>query len=100
VARGIEDLQVRYRIGDGKCATPPCWVDDLGTPADPDYGTVVRELRVTLSARSTAPNLTGQTTAVNQNIGAAARDAVRGALTSTTAVRASLFYMSQAGQWQ
>jgi hypothetical protein len=94
VARGIEDLQVRYRRG-GVGA----WDDQPGIPANPNYDSIVREVRVTLSARSTAPNLTGQTIAANVALGAN-RNAVRGTLTSTTAVRASLFYMSQVGQWQ
>jgi len=96
VARGVEDMQVQYRRGNG-------WFDTPGIVASPDSNSITREVRVTLSARSSAPNLTGQTTAANAAIGAAARNAVRGSLTSTMAPRATLMYMSFASpnpQWQ
>jgi prepilin-type N-terminal cleavage/methylation domain-containing protein len=88
VARGIEDMQVQYRTGAG-------WDDTPGAVASPDYNTITREIRVTLSSRSTVANLTGQVRAANAAIGAA-QNAVRGSLTSTMAARATLFYMSQA----
>jgi hypothetical protein len=97
VARGIEDLQVQYR------RTGAGWGDTPGVPAPMDYNTIVREIRVTLSARSAAANLTGQTTAANAAIGAGAVNAVRGSITSTMAPRATLHYISQASPnptWQ
>ena len=95
VARGIEDLQVQYRNGTNRNATG--WADnpDLITcincanPTVADYNSLIREVRVTLSARSTARNLEGQTTS-------AAGAAVRGQLTSTSSPRAALFYLGQA----
>lgn len=97
VARGIEDLQVQYR------RTGAGWGDTPGVPVPNDFNTVVREIRVTLSSRSAAPNLTGQTTAANAAIGAGAVNAVRGSITSTMAPRATLYYVSQASPnptWQ
>jgi prepilin-type N-terminal cleavage/methylation domain-containing protein len=93
IARGIEDFQVQYRTGAG-------WLDDPGIPADPNFNSIVREVRVTMSARAMGQNLTGQTTAINAAMPAGTRNAVRGTLTSTNAIRATLYYMSQAGQWQ
>lgn len=89
VARGIEDLQVQYQVGVAP-PLPACFGDPAcpaGTPgvvvaATP--ATVVSRVMVTLSARSTAALLQGQST--NLNLG----NAVRGQLTSVIAPRSSL----------
>jgi len=82
IARGVEDLQVQYENGTG-------WHDDpgavscgtnCGAPAQAEFDTVVRRVRVLLSARSTAANLTGQTTS---SVGTA----VRGQLVTEIAPR-------------
>jgi hypothetical protein len=86
VARGIEDLQIRYRNGGGwfnmpgaaGCA-PPCAVPTLA-----ELNTIVREVQVTLFSRALAPNLAGQTLAPG------APNAVRGQLTTTVSPRAAL----------
>jgi prepilin-type N-terminal cleavage/methylation domain-containing protein len=84
VARGIEDMQVQYLTGAG------AWQDTPGLVVQDDYSTLVRQLRVTLTARNTGSrNLQGSS-------GAAATRFVRGSLTSITAPRAALFYLSQA----
>ena len=77
VARGVEDMQIEYLNG-------TAWNDEPGTvscaascanPTPADYDTIVRKVRVRLSARALAPNLQGATTS-------AVGDAVRGELTS------------------
>ncbi len=89
VARGIEDLQVQYRTGTN-------WLDDPGTPTSPDYNTIIREVRVTLGARTVSTRgLQGATTS-------AVGSAVRGQLVSETAPRSALFYLNQnpaGAQW-
>jgi prepilin-type N-terminal cleavage/methylation domain-containing protein len=95
VARGIEDLQVEYRNGTNRNGTGWDANPDLLTcincanPTVADYNTLIREVRVSLSARSTARNLEGQTTSASGN-------AVRGQLTSTSSPRAALFHLGQA----
>jgi prepilin-type N-terminal cleavage/methylation domain-containing protein len=85
VARGVEDLQVEYLNGTG-------WHDGPGTvscgascgaPGQPEYDTIVRRVKIRLSARADAPNLQGQTTS-------AVGDAVRGQLETEVAPRAAV----------
>jgi prepilin-type N-terminal cleavage/methylation domain-containing protein len=85
VARGIEDLQVQYLNGNGAWADIPGVVDgSLAYPAN--YNSIVREVRVTLTARNTGiGNLQGAS-----QPGAAATRFVRGSLTSIVAPRAAL----------
>lgn len=87
VARGIEDMQVQYKNGSG------AWQDDPGVvacagvcnnPTVADYNTIIREVKVTLSARSTARNIQGMTTG-----GAALPNAMRGSLTTVFVPRAA-----------
>jgi prepilin-type N-terminal cleavage/methylation domain-containing protein len=85
VARGIEDMQIRYLSGAGGWADAPPVV--VGT----DTTTWVREVAVTLSARSMAANLAGQTISV---VGG---NAVRGQLTSVVTPRTALLNLDQAG---
>lgn len=86
VARGIEDFQVRYSAGGVWADAPP--------PATGATGSWVREVQVTLSARSTAANLTGQT------INAVGGNAVRGQLTSVVTPRAALLNLDLAGAFK
>lgn len=124
VARGIEDFQVEYMNGDrDKDGTPDsvwdprpgttCAINSTGTCASScdwsnpascttaEYAALVRQVRVTLTARVTdAANLTGQTKPT-----AGAVSTVRGQLVSVTTPRAALFTLSQAPstdlqQWQ
>jgi hypothetical protein len=74
VARGVEDMQVEYENASG-------WSEDPGATSDVD--TLVRRVRVRLSARATEGNLTGQTTS------AAGGNAVRGELAVAVAPRAA-----------
>jgi prepilin-type N-terminal cleavage/methylation domain-containing protein len=78
VARGIEDLQIEYRAGDG------VWRNHAPISVPNDWTSLVREVRISLSARATAANLAGQRTA-----GGGAPDAVRGQLVSVVAPRAA-----------
>ena len=84
IAGGVEDLQLEYLNGAG-------WQDEPGlitcgascaAPTQADFDTLVRRVRVRLSARSLAPNLQGQSTS-------AVGDAVRGQLVTEVAPRAS-----------
>lgn len=90
VARGIEDLQFEYLYGDPTVAwhnRPPSWAAN-------DWGTLVREVRITISARVTAANLQGQTQA------AGAPDALRGQLSTTVAPRAAFNELQMGGKIQ
>jgi prepilin-type N-terminal cleavage/methylation domain-containing protein len=91
VARGIEDLQLEYQY---EVAGPalvwenvPRAVNVPPLPAVPDYTTVARAVRVTLSARAVAVNVQGQMTA---GAGSTARAAIRGQLARVVAPRATL----------
>jgi prepilin-type N-terminal cleavage/methylation domain-containing protein len=82
VARGVEDLQVQYENGTGWHDTPgtiTCGAN-CASPAAADYNSLIRRVRVRLSARSTTQNLTGQSTS---SVGSA----VRGQLSSDIAPR-------------
>ena len=59
VARGIEDLQVEYFAG----VPAGAWTNDPPLSTANDWNSLVREVRVSLSARALAPNIAGQTTA-------------------------------------
>jgi prepilin-type N-terminal cleavage/methylation domain-containing protein len=89
VARGIEDLQLEYMAGDGLWHNrPPLSVTD-------DWTTLVRRVRITLSARAAAPNMPGATIA-----GGAGPDAVRGQLVTEVAPRAAFNELQMGGQIQ
>jgi Tfp pilus assembly protein PilW len=75
LARGVEDMQVRYETAAG-------WSDDPGATSAVD--TLVRRVRVRLSARSMEQNLTGQTTS------AAGGNTIRGELEVAVAPRAAM----------
>jgi prepilin-type N-terminal cleavage/methylation domain-containing protein len=89
VARGIEDLQLEYLAGDGLWRNrPPLSVANSWT-------TLVRRVRITLSARVTAANLQGESVA-----GGAGPDAVRGQLITEVAPRAAFNELQIGGQIQ
>ena len=85
VAKGIEDLQVRYTMAGGTEADTPAEV------IENNYNTLVKEVRVTLIARSDASNLAGGTTGTNT-----ADKKVRGSMVSVGTPRAALFALSKA----
>lgn len=97
IARGIEDMQIRYRVQSG-------WQDSaltiLPLSASP-YDNVVREVEITLWARAVGlpSNVTGQTTAIGNGV-----TAVRGSLTTSVAPRAAQmslqFETDTAKRWQ
>jgi hypothetical protein len=89
VARGIEDLQVEYMPGD------LLWYNQPPVSTSPDWNSLVRQVRITLSARTAATNLQGQTTA-----GGGAPNAVRGQLSTTVTPRAALQELQMGGQIQ
>jgi prepilin-type N-terminal cleavage/methylation domain-containing protein len=76
VARGIEDLQVEYRGGAGVWSNQPPVSLANGWP------TLVLQVRITLSARATAPNLLGESTGAG-----GAPNAVRGQLSAVVTPR-------------
>ena len=81
LSRGVEDMQIRYRVFSG-------WVDNAPTivPNAPDaLDNVVREVEITLWARTVdVANLQGQTTAAGNGV-----TAVRGSMTTTVSPRAA-----------
>jgi prepilin-type N-terminal cleavage/methylation domain-containing protein len=79
VARGIEDLQVEYMWGDN------LWHNQPPVSTTNDWNSLVRQVRITLSARTSATNLQGMTNAP----GGGAPEAVRGQLSTTITPRAS-----------
>jgi hypothetical protein len=85
VAKGIEDLQVRYTMANGTEADTPAEV------LDGNYTTLVKEVRVTLIARSDAPNLAGAKAGTNSPTAK-----VRGSMVSVSTPRAALFALSKA----
>ena len=91
VAKGIEDMQIKYTMADGTTADIPATVQD-GV-----YGTLTKEVRVTLTARSEAANLLGARNGSN-----APDPKLRGSMTSVTTPRAALFVLSKAAtpEWR
>jgi len=89
VARGIEDLQLEYMNGGGLWSNNPGVVNvcATGTCTLAEFNTVIRRVRVTLSARTLAPQLQGQTAPA----GGPAPNAVRGQLVSVITPRAAMF---------
>jgi hypothetical protein len=92
VARGIEDLQIEYTDGTGAGA----WrnLPQL-VPSTSGWDTIVRQVRITLSARASAANLAGQTAA-----GGGAPVAVRGQLSTTVTPRAAFNELQMGGRIQ
>jgi hypothetical protein len=92
LARGIEDLQVEYMDGLGNWnnsapAAVPCPPPGAGCADVNAYNAIVRQVRVTLSARVVAQNLQGQQTA-GAGTGVAP-DRIRGQLVSVIQPRAA-----------
>jgi hypothetical protein len=91
VARGLEDLQVRYENAAGWQDTPGVVTCGTGTgctsPTAGDYDRIIRTVRITLSARTIAPNLQGATSS-------AAGTAVRGQLVTDVTPRAALMALT------
>ncbi len=77
VARGIEDMQIEYLDGTGVWANSP----PLSVPGS--WDSIVRRVRISLSARASAANLQGATTV------AGGPDAVRGQLATVITPRAA-----------
>jgi prepilin-type N-terminal cleavage/methylation domain-containing protein len=95
LARGIEELQVQYSTVED----PDTWVDNapvIAAPSDvvpapsANYGTLINQVRVTLTSRSEAQGLAGASTGAG---GTPTR--VRGSLTSTAAPRSVLMHLAR-----
>jgi len=87
VARGIEDLQIEYMPSDN------LWHNRPPLSTTNDWTALVRQVRITLSARVSAANLQGQTSA-----GGGAPNAVRGQLSTTVTPRAAFNELQMGGQ--
>jgi len=87
IARGIEDLQVEYLNAGGLWANNPGIVSVCPTAGCTvaDYNRVVRQVRITLSARALEPRLQGETQAAGVG-----PNAVRGQLVSVISPRAAV----------
>ena len=86
VARGIEDLQVEYQ-------TTGAWANQPPVATQGDWTSLVRRVRVTLSARATAPNLQGAATG-----GGGAPTAVRGQLSTVITPRTAFQELQMGSQ--
>jgi hypothetical protein len=99
IARGIEDLQVQYRNGNGAWANEPGDVNcglNCVTPSEAEYNKGIREVRVTISARAEGQNLQGQSSSAAAGAGSRA-NAVRGTVTTVTSVKALQNFLSVVG---
>lgn len=92
LARGVEDLQVRYTRSDGVFpATTGTVSDEPVLVAANDYTTLTTQVQVTLSARTTAQRIQGATTIA----GDATTAALRGSLVSQASPRQALWVLTQ-----
>ncbi len=89
VARGIEDVQIEYMAGD------LLWRNRPPTSVINDWTTLVRQVRITLSARASGVLLQGATTA-----GGTGPDAIRGQLVTVVAPRAAFNELQMGSQIQ
>jgi prepilin-type N-terminal cleavage/methylation domain-containing protein len=99
IAGGVEDLQVEYlnatgwqdQPGTTTCASQTTACGDTCQAVASDYDTLIRRVRVRLSARALAANLQGQTTSAVGN-------APRGQLVTEVAPRPALATFRMAGE--
>ncbi|MGE0456187.1 MAG: prepilin-type N-terminal cleavage/methylation domain-containing protein [Vicinamibacteria bacterium] len=91
IARGVDDLQVEYQPGANFTANT--WADVPGSVVTNNYQTIVRRVRVTLSARALALNIGGETVGETTN-------ARRGSLTTAVTPRAALLALHEGNQWR
>lgn len=98
VARGVEDLQVQYMNGNGAYADTP-GVIVAPVPVVQPLTQIIRRVRVTLSARSTAQGITG-IMAPEANADKGIPVAVRVQITSEMSPRAALLWLQQIGDWK
>ena len=99
LARGIEDMQVQYRDGTGVWSDVPNLVtcaSPCNAPTAATYNLATREVRVTITARAEGNNLQGQTTGAGSGMGSR-QNAVRGNVTTVTAVKALQNYLAAIG---
>jgi len=87
VVNGVEELQVKYRQQNN----PAALLDGAPPVLNGDFTSLITEVQVTLSARSEAANLQGQTSAA-----VGVRDAVRGRLVSSGSPRTALIELNRA----
>jgi len=85
VARGVEDLQVRYETGAG-------WANTPGVVTSPDLNSIVRRVEVTLWSRTIAPSLAGESARTGLT------NAIRGRLVTTGMPRAAFTGLQISGQ--
>jgi prepilin-type N-terminal cleavage/methylation domain-containing protein len=84
VARGIDTLEVQYVDGTLVAADTPRVIDPV------DFGTIVRQVNVTVASRVTAPGIAGFTTAQGANV-------LSGQLVSQISPRAALVNLQGQG---
>jgi prepilin-type N-terminal cleavage/methylation domain-containing protein len=92
IARGIEDFQIRYMSQSDYEADPAgdTWLDEPPITVDNDYGTIVRQVELTLHARTVGENrLQGEGTKNGVT-------AVRGQVRTVVTPRAALLALSLA----
>jgi len=91
IASGVEDLQVEYLNGTGWQDTPGTVTCNTacGAPGQAEYDTLIRRVKIRLSARALVVNVSGQTTDATGN------DALRGQLETEIAPRAAVTSLGQ-----
>ena len=86
MARGIEDLQIEYQADAAWDNQPPVAITGA-------WNSLVRRVRITLSARANAPNLQGASRAAG-----VASNAVRGQLSTVVTPRAAFQELQMGSQ--
>jgi hypothetical protein len=86
VARGVEDLQIEYQADAAWDNQPPVAITGA-------WNSIVRRVRITLSARANAPNLQGASRAAG-----VAQNAVRGQLSTVITPRAAFQELQMGSQ--
>jgi len=87
VARGIEDLQVQY-MSQGDFASQT-WTNVPPNVVAGNYDTIIRQVKISISARTNLAKLAGETTATNTSM-PSGRTAVRGRLQTIVTPRQAL----------
>ena len=92
IAPGVEDLQLEYMNGSGNWQDSPGAVTcgaACGAPGQAEFDTLVRRVRIRITARALINNVAGQTT------DALGVDAIRGQLVTEVAPRAAVIALGQ-----
>ena len=93
MARGVEDLQIEYQTAAGVPPVAGAWDNQPPVAVTGAWNSIVRRVRITLSARANAPNLQGASRAAG-----VAQDAVRGQLSTVITPRTAFQELQMGSQ--